>query len=154
MTTIADIVAAIVSALSADLGTYDLSATGAVREGTYSSPPSVGAFACVCPPRQRGSEWACAEFERETYAIEIRLWAPYTDETPEAHAAAERAIVAEAKAALMAARYSNTALFRCLSFQATEGDPDPVVVDASPGWASHRLTIETVHNRATGVSPS
>jgi len=154
MTTIDAIVAAIVTALSADLGTYDLSATGSVREGTYTSPPGPGPFACVCPPRQRGSEYACAEFERETHQIEVRLWAPYASETAEGHTAAERAIVAEAKAALMAARYGATALFRCLSFQVAEGDPDPVVVDASPGCASHRLTIETVHNRATGVSPS
>lgn len=149
MTTIADIVAAIVTALSADLGTYDLSATGAVREGTYMSPPGAGAFACVCPPRQRGSEWACTEFERETHQIEVLLWVPYAAETAEGHTAAERAIVAEAKAALTDARFTGGALFRCVSFQVTDGEPDPAAVDAAPGWASSRLLIETVHNRAT-----
>lgn len=154
MTTISDIVAALFTALHADLGTYDLSGADAVKKGTYSRPPGeAGApFACILPPRQTTSEPRARDTHYlETYEVEIRVWAPYTATGTDNRTDASLAVAAEVKKALDAARHGNTAITKCVSFFCRQADPHPSAALAPEGWALVALTYELSHNRRQGT---
>ncbi len=154
MTTIAAIVSAIKTALNADLGTYDLSGVDQVKEGTYVGPPGSQAFIALLPAEQTGSEPLARDgFYRESYELQIRVWAPFTDEDPEARAIATRALVAEVKVALDTARHSATtnAIGRCVSFFCRAVEPDPSGGAAAPSWLYAAITYELSHNRLQGT---
>jgi hypothetical protein len=154
MTTIAAIISAIKAALNADLGTYDFAGAAQVKEGTYLGPPGSQAFIALLPAEQTGAEPLARDgWYREAYELELRVWAPYASEDPEARAIATRAMVAEVKVALDTARHSATtnALGRCTTFFCREVQPDPSGGTASPSWLYATLRYEFTHNRLRGT---
>lgn len=153
MTTIVDIVEAVMAALAVNHGTYDLSGVDQVKEGTYDRPPGSRAFACVLPPDQTAGEAvARGEFYREQHSIVVRAWAPITNTSTTAQAQAARALAAELKVALDAARHdAGTALGECLDFATRAVTYQPADAGAPADWAYASLTLQTVHLRARGT---
>ena len=152
MTTLTAIQAAIVAALAADLGTFDLSATDQVKEGTYQMPPGSTAFAAVEPIAVTDSEpQGRARWFRRRALVTIRLWAPYTAETTGDRAARARLLLHEAAAALDAARRVGTnALYRCQRFLIRSAQPDPAAANAPSTWASGALVVELTFLSTSG----
>lgn len=153
MTSLGDIVAAIIAALNVDLGTFDLSESGQVLEGTYDEPPGSVAFACLPPARQVAAAQQCAGvFVLRTMQQEIRLWAPATEGTPANHVERARLLVDEATTAIDAARQTGgNPLWKCIRFQVGRIEPDDVVVTDPPFWAYATLTLEYTYRRQTGT---
>ncbi len=153
MTTISDIIEAILAALAVNHGTYDLSGADQVKEGTYDRPPGSRAFACVLPPEQTaGEELSRGEFYRETHSIVVRVWAPVAATTTPGQAQATRALVTEVKVALDAARNDDaTALGECTDFAVRGVTHQPAAADTPADWAYAALTLNTVHLRARGT---
>lgn len=152
MTTISAVVAAIVTALSANLGTYNLSGSDQVKEGTYDKPPGSVAFAAVLPAEMTGAVGQMRNTAYlEDWTIKIRLWAPYTADTTGNRVQAARTLASEAKKALDAARDSSTgtALTRCVRFATTGESPAPVNASAPSTWAHVELTLTLTLRRAT-----
>ena len=152
MTTITAIVTAIVTALTADLGTIDLSTTDQVQEGTFVRPPGSEAFAAVLPPRLLDSQGQARNLcYLETYEVVVRLWAPVPAATHESRVARSRLLQAEAQKALDGARDdTSTAIWRCVRWAVTGGDPHPAPAGAAD-WAHVALTITLTYRRGTGT---
>lgn len=151
MTTLAAVTAAIVAALAANLGTFDLSATDQVKVGTYTSPPGSVAFAAIVPPRQTSSVGQMRNTAYlETYEIEVRLWAPVTASTTGDQASRAALIAAEAKKALDLARDTGgNALWKCVRFASTNGGPGPAAATAQPTWAYATVQLTLTLRRGT-----
>lgn len=152
MNTIAAITAALVTALAADLGTFDLSGADAVKRGTFSGPPISGPFVAIRPAEQlAGRQEACGAWYLEEVEILIDLWAPQTGDTTDDAAARAEVLQGEAKAAIDAARFDATALGRCVRFACTGVTLDPAAADAPMTWARSQLRIELTYRRTPGT---
>lgn len=152
MTTITAVVAAIVTALSANLGTYNLSGSDQVKEGTYEKPPGSVAFAAVLPAEMTGSVGQMRNTAYlEDWQIRVRLWAPYTADTSGNRVQAARTLASEAKKALDGARdsLSGNALWKCVRFAVTDENPAPVNASAPSTWAHAEITLTLTLRRAT-----
>lgn len=145
--------AAIVAALAVDLGTYDLSATDQVQEGTFVQPPGSVAFAAVLPAQQIGAEnQARNTLVLDTYLVRVRLWAPVTATTTGDRVSRGRLLAEEARTAIERARDTlGNALWKCVAFAVTDSVPHPSPATAAgPGWARAELTITLTFRRASG----
>lgn len=156
MNTLPAVVSHILAVLAADVGTFDFSAQDAVKEGTYLQPPTSApsGFACLTPPAQTGSEpWGRGpDWYVETYAAEIRAWAPVTDSTTDERAERARLLASEIKVALDNARVvPGPGLWRCVTFRVASVVPDPAGATSLPGWARAVLTVEFTFRRSTGT---
>jgi hypothetical protein len=153
MTTLPLVVSAILTALTANLGTFDLSTADQVQEGTWESPPGSVAFACLPPaelvsstPEARGAIYA------ETYRQTVRLWAPCTASTTEARASTSRQLAAQAVQVLDNAHANgSTAAWRCLPWAVTTSRLNPSAALAGSTWAYAELTITFTFRRGTGT---
>lgn len=151
MNTLSAVVTAVLAALAADLGTFDLSATDQVKEGTYVGPPGSVAFACLTPPALTDSEpQAIGAWYLETYTSEIRLWVPYTADTTDNRAQRGRLVADEAKAALEVVRAAGGALFKCVAFRCESTNPEPGA-SLSASWVHAVLTLEFSFRRQSGT---
>lgn len=154
MNTLGAIIAAMVTALVADHGTFDLSGPDQVKVGTYDQPPTTARpFACVVPPAQTASApyGTGPDFYLETYRAEVRVWAPVTRGSTEDRAERARLVSAEVVQSLDAARTGDTAIWRCVYWRVVDSTPDPAAATALPGWARGQITIEFTFRRAVGT---
>lgn len=149
MVTLAQIMTAITSALNADLGTNDLSATGAVLRGRYLEPPAArSAFVCVCSPAIQSVTGPGLRDYTRTLSIDVFGWVAY-----DGASAASRAVAAELLADEMTIALENvrstlgSALYHCPTFEvrsvALDSDADP----GPPGYARCVLVVELSYTR-------
>lgn len=157
MNTLSAVVSALVAALAADHGTFDLSGSDQVKEGTFDKPPvSARPFACVVPPGRSapavpqgvGPLWYV-----ESYRAEIRLWAPVTRSDTEDRAERWRLLAAEVVQTLdtLHATKNGNALARCRSFKVSAEDAETAGANVVPGWARGTLTVEFTFLRQSGT---
>lgn len=153
MTTLSAIIAAILTALSVNLGTFDLSVTGRVHEGTYTLPTDGPAFACVMPARLLSSEERTrGEWFLETHEVRIRLWGQVTTSGPDDRVVRGRLLQEEAKIVLDNARANlSTALWRCIDYSCNAVEPQPSGATAAAGWAFAELVLNFSFRRASGT---
>lgn len=152
MTTLDAIVAALLTGLAVDLGTYDLSGTDQVTEGAYLTPPGPVPSACVVPPVMRAAvEQARGAWYLETHTIEIRAWAPITETTPTVRSDEARQLAAELMARLDALRSDLASpLWRCVTWAATSLAHEPSG-DTGVWLARADVTITISYRRASGT---
>lgn len=156
MNTLPNIVAALLAALAADHGTFDLSGDDQVQQGTFDKPPVSRAFAALVPPGRsspavpqgRGPDWYV-----ESYRAEIRLWAPVTRSDTEDRADRWRLLAAEIVQTLdtLHTTRDGNALARCRTWRVAAEDPETAGANVVPGWAHGRITIEFTFLRASGT---
>lgn len=152
MTTLAAIIAAIIAALAADLGTYDFSSTDAVLEGDYLQPPASAPFAAVLPAPLGTTPRARERLHLHEVSVTVRLWVPWTTDTPPARAAASRTLMDEARTALEAARRTGgNALYRCERFVVSAATPGTAPQATPPEFVLATLTIELTYLRLAGT---
>lgn len=153
MNTLSAIQTAILAALAADLGTFDLSAADQVKEGTYAGPLGSLAFACVTPPKLAASEpQALDAWYLETHTCDVRLWVPFTTDTTGNRAARGRLVADEAKAALDIARATlGSALWKCVTYRCDSTVPEPAVSSVTHTWVHATLTLEFSFRRENGT---
>lgn len=155
MTTIDAIIAQVMTALTADLGVYDLSGTDQVKEGTFEMPPiSARPFIAVLPAVQnRGEEQNRGEWTVEDWMLPLRLWAPFTSNSTTSWVAQQRALSREVRIALDAARNNATGLpmWRCLNWAVTGEQPYSANASSAPTWVHTELTIEFTIRRSIGT---
>lgn len=153
MNTLSAIQTAILAALAADLGTFDLSAADQVKEGTYAQPPGSVAFAGVTPPTLTGSEpQALDTWYLETHTCEVRLWVPFTADTTGNRASRGRLAADEAKAALDTARATlGNALWKCVTYRCESSAPEPAAATLPSTWSHAVLTLEFSFRRQSGA---
>lgn len=154
---LADMVAAIKAALQADLGTFDLSGSDAVKEGTFQQPPAgIAPFAAIEPPTVAGEPQGRARWYLRTATLTIRLWGTWSNTatagTTGDRAARARLLMDEAMAALETARRTGgSALYQCVSFVVRGSTPDPAMANVPSQYAYATLTVEFSYRRTAGL---
>lgn len=153
MNTLSAIVTALLAALAVDAGTFDLSGSDQVKEGTFVANPLSVAFACLTPPELvESTPETRDEWYLETFQTEVRLWVPFTADTTGNRAARGRLVADEVKALLDNARANvGSALWRCVYFRTATVDPDPANATASHSWVHTTLTVEFTFRRLVGT---
>lgn len=150
---LADITTAIVAALQADLGTFDLSGTDAVKLGDYAAPPASVPFAAVLPPSVRSdpSQGRARWFVR-TVTYTIRLWGSSTVDDPGNRTARATLLMDEAITAIESARRTGSnMLYRCVTFNVAGAVLDRAPANAAGQFAMAELQIELTYRRTTGT---
>lgn len=152
MTTLAAITAALVAALSAQLGDYDLTGTDQVKVGTYTAPPGSLAFIAVPSPAVVSKPFDLRQRKwQHTCTFRLRLWVPWTGEDPAIRAAAAVEIANRAARAIEDARRSDPDLLLCGSLIVGRAEFDAASARTPPGWAAAFLTVSTVHFTERGI---
>jgi hypothetical protein len=154
--TLPNIIAAIVAALAADHGAFDLSGSDQVKVGTFDKPPvTARPFAAIVPPALTAStpQGVGPDWYVETYRCEVRLWAPVTRSDTEDRAERWWLFAAEVVQTLDTAHATKdgNALARCRSWRAAAWDPETAGAHVVPGWAHGKITIEFTFLRQSGT---
>lgn len=157
MNTLSAIVSALVTALSVDLGTFDLSGPDQVQEGTFDKPPISRTFAGIAPATLTASApyGTGPDFYLETYRTTVRLWAKVQRADTEDRAERARLLTAEVMQALnpdaLGDDPATVAIWRCVYWRVASTDPETAGATEVPGWARAALTIEFTFRRAAGT---
>jgi hypothetical protein len=153
MNTLPNIVAAILVALTVNLGTFDLSGVDQVQEGTWEAPPGSVAFACLPPAELISSVGECRNaYYLETWRQTVRLWAPSTSSGTEVRASTSRQLAAQAQQVLDNARANGaSACWRVVRWEITGARVNPSAATANSTWAYAELVITFAFRRATGT---
>lgn len=98
---LSELMAAIKVAINADLGVYDLSATGAVLRGTYDLPPGGRLpFACIATPAITSRQGPpMGSYERRA-SVDVIAWAAGTTDDLDSRTIATEAFASELMAAI------------------------------------------------------
>jgi hypothetical protein len=159
VTTLPNIVAAILTALAADLGTFDLSGDDQVKEGTYTDPPtgSERCFACLPPAELVSSEphGQPVAYYLETWRQTIRAWAPSTASTADSKASTSRQLVAQIEQVLDRARLNDypaatVPIWACATWVVSGAKQNPSAANAALTWAHVELTVTFSFPRPAG----
>ena len=137
--------AAIVTALNADLGVNDLSGTGAVRRGGYDDPPRFP-FAAVGTPDVKSEQGPTMHEYSRRVSLDVVVWAAGASLDLDARVIATEALADELLVALEAARATTAnALYNAHEFAVEAlnlpGAPgDPLIVVLTVAFAFLRTS--------------
>lgn len=152
MITLDAIVSALLAGLAVDLGTYDVSGTDQVVEGSYQTPPGPVPMVCVVPPRMTASvAQARGVWYLETHEIELRGWAPVTVTTTPVRADEARQLAAEIIQRLDQLRDDQSSvLYRCVEWAVTAQLHEPSG-DTGTWLARADVTLTISYRRQSGT---
>lgn len=154
MNTLAAIQSALLTALTADLGTFDLSGNDQVKVGVYEAPPVAGVpFLAVGPFKMTGSECQTQAmlWYKETHTVTVAGWAPVTDSQTATQEARGRLLQSETQAAIDTARgTAGNGLWKCVDFEVQTVEPGAVSAKMPMNWGRFELFIRFSFRRAAG----
>jgi hypothetical protein len=149
-----EVTAALLAAIAADLGTFDLSATDAVQEGWYALPPASAPFACVYLPSDAVESIPVARerWFNVTAVYTVTAWAPFTAETSGNRQQRASLLADEIKTAIETARRTaGNNLVKLTQMSVGAVDIQAGAESMEPGFPTATFKIAVKFRRSAGV---